>query len=161
MAQHFYITLISIGAFVGASNPSVADEIARCNDQAPLEVMLHEFEAKKQIIVDIINLPNMKADWSSGSMGMSQDQALAVVRGWKHNIENIRQTGYDVQDDIRYCEAAISVTPKPFPSQLALLIQIAGHQFTDSVCGESVVYKIERLLDKPDEVSVTWQCESR
>lgn len=64
---------------------------------------------------------------------------------WDMKIENIRQTGYDSANNIRYCAAELLHTN--YPDMTIMTLQVTG-ELKQPPCRRSVVYKIEFLLDK-------------
>jgi hypothetical protein len=59
-------------------------------------------------------------------------------------IENVRQTKYDADDNIRYCAADLVHTN--YPEMAVITLTVTGT--LKPPCRRNVIYKIEFLLDK-------------
>ena len=59
-------------------------------------------------------------------------------------IENIRQTGYDPANNIRYCAAEFLHTN--YPEMTLMTLEVTGA--IKPPCRRGVIYKIEFMLDK-------------
>jgi hypothetical protein len=78
------------------------------------------------------------------------DAKLAALSG---TVVNIRQTNYDKGNNTRWCAADIE-----FNEQLQPLWPLSAQLSGIALCEKSFTYKIEKVLDKPDNFYVSWRC---
>jgi hypothetical protein len=117
--------------------PSLARaEVAGCNaDGVKNAVMMGQHKK----ILDAAG--TLVANPAPGSPAASMQSEL---NRWEMKIENIRQTGYDTVNNIRYCAAELLHTN--YPEMAAMTFAVAAN--VKPPCRGSVIYKIEFLLDK-------------
>jgi hypothetical protein len=73
----------------------------------------------------------------------------AAIEKLNASLENVRQRQYDAANDTRFCMA--DVVYQNLQSDLVWIGSPA--------CARLVSYKIERLLDKPNDFYVSWSCD--
>lgn len=155
---------ISIGIIFLLTNftaTQASAEIAQCNDPQVKETLVRRFVEFRTAMVAFLS-PIRRVD---------TDAAIAILRGLDTDVVNIRQQHYDQHSDVRYCAGTLmnrgmpALTPhetSAYASVLLSAIISSGHRNPDD-CGDdrggTTYYKIERILDKPGHVYVSWRCE--
>jgi hypothetical protein len=83
-----------------------------------------------------------------------------VTNSVSATITNIRQQKYDETNRARYCEADFEY--QNITTELRYALGSTSEGFFgpvgDPTCRKEVAYKIELLLDKPDDLYVSWRC---
>ncbi len=138
--------LISLSLLI----PSVAyAEVAACNADGVKDVFIKGQYNKIQ------NATGNLLDGASPA-GSPAASLKSELSRWDTKIQNIRQTGYDSANNIRYCAAELLHTN--YPEMTIMTLQVTG-QLKQEPCRRSVVYKIEFLLDNNTDW-ITWGCQN-
>lgn len=74
---------------------------------------------------------------------------VAALEHMAFSVANVRQVNYDATNDSRICVADVQ-----YQNWDSSLISISA-----PACRNTVTYKVDKLLDKPGEVYVTWRCD--
>jgi hypothetical protein len=150
MGAHFrrafaFLFLACAAAF---ATPTIADEL-NCNSDAAKRILMDSTFGKTMTILRNIDKalgPNSK-----------QSSYLTAFFGITANIENVRQTGADGSGVSCAAEFTYqNMPPAVVTFAIGSLLQENGMQ--DATCEKLFVYKIERLLDKPGFIHVSWRC---
>lgn len=92
--------------------------------------------------------------WLSSASGRSDPKRVeTVLNQWVASINSVRQRSYDAVNNARYCIADFEYQNMPPMDMLVALVLMQ-----DPACEKSVSYKVEPILDKPNDIYVSWQC---
>jgi hypothetical protein len=128
------------------------------------------FGSAKAAEVDVCNSERVKKTIIDGSIGKTKEAARQFYSGnnpgpnspaimarfdqFHGTIVNIRQTKYDPTNNIRFCAAEFAYENVP----LDLIAPLSLVLPKDPTCMKNFTYKIETLLDKPNNIYVSWWC---
>ena len=89
------------------------------------------------------------------------DEAVQTVNTLKASINNISQIAFDPANSVRTCVAEFSYTAA---GDLAIIDAITPQmrlldRNIQSLCPQQVTYQVRRLLDRPGQFQVQWQCD--
>jgi hypothetical protein len=142
------VFLAIVASSAGPSTQAMADEL-NCNSDAAKRLLMDgTFGKTMKILRDIDKAlgPNSK-----------QSSNLNAFFGLTANIENVRQTGVDESGVSCAAEFTYENMPPPMVTfAIGSLLQENGMR--DATCEKLFAYKIERLLDKPGYIHVSWRC---
>lgn len=130
------IAVSQLTALVLLPTSLVAAEVAACNaDGVKNAVVMGQYKKIQNAAGNLLD---------GASPGSPAASLKTELSRWTMKIENVRQTGYDTTNNIRYCAAEIIHTN--YPEMTVLTLGVAGD--LKPPCRHNLIYKIEFLLDK-------------
>jgi hypothetical protein len=135
-------------------------EISSCNDREVKHLLIQGTVDKYRSMANQL-LGLMK----NGPYGNGRDYDLMVqtIATLRATVEDVSQVEYDQSNDIRVCQGSFKYTTEGNLQTLQYLTLIAtalaSGRDLPSLCSRDVTYQIRRLLDKPSQIQVQWQCD--
>ena len=124
-------------------------EVAACNSSAVHDVIIKNNTEKFKKAQERREL----ADAIAGKRPAGAQSLIVTAGNLAGKITNIRQTSFDKTNNTRFCAADFEYDQNIFEDY-----EIVSTWIDRTVCEGSLTYKIEKVIDKPNDFYVSWRC---